>query len=192
MAATAAMPAPAMEMPNELAEPLKGVIGEVVGSGPETPDPDGAPVPTALIVTLLKTLDPAEEAGMAALFDVTGAAATVTVERMVVGIQVLIVMTETDGAAEVAGTAAFIEVGTAAGLLDGVAGIATTEELGVAGIATGDELGVEGIEGAAAEDTTGTVDGTEGGVMKLTVKVEVEVEVDKDTDTGATVGLDTA
>ena len=36
MAATAAMPAPAIEMPNELAEPLKGVIGEVVGSAPET------------------------------------------------------------------------------------------------------------------------------------------------------------
>ena len=129
---------------------------------------------------------------MAALFDVTGAAATVTVERMVVGMQVLIVMTETDGAAEVAGTAAFVEVGTTTGLLDGVAGIATTDELGVAGIATGDELGIEGIEGAAAEDTTGTVDGTEDGVTKLTVKVEVEVEVDKETDTGATVGLDTA
>ena len=35
MAATAAMPAPATEMPNELADPLKGVIGEVVGKGLE-------------------------------------------------------------------------------------------------------------------------------------------------------------
>lgn len=184
MAATAARPAPTMEIPNELAEPLKGVMGEVVGNGPETPDPDGAPVPMGMLVKLLKALGPAEDAGMAALADVTGAAATVTVERMVVGMQVLIVMTETDGAAEVAGIAAFIEVGevgTAAGLL-----------AGMVGTATGEELGVERIEGAAAveEDTTGTVDGTEGGVTKVTVKVEVEV--DEEMDTGATVGLETA
>ena len=134
-----------------------------------------------MLVKLLKTLGPAEEAGMAALVDVTGAAATVTVERMVVGIQVLIVMTETDGAAEVAGRAAFMEFGTTAGLLDEVAGMAI-----------GEELGVEGIEGAAAVETTGTVDGTEDGVTKLTVTVEVEVDVDRDTDTGATVGLETA
>jgi len=183
MAATAARPAPAMEMPNELAEPLKGVIGEVVGNGPETPDPDGAPVPMGMLVKLLKALGPAEEAGRAALVDVTGAAATVTVERIVVGMQVLIVMTEIDGAAEVAGRAAFIEVGTAAGLL-----------AGVVGTATGEELGIEGIDGAAAveDDTTGTVDGTAGGVTKVTVKVDVEVEVDEETDTGATVGLETA
>ncbi|MCJ1400974.1 hypothetical protein MMC11_004185 [Xylographa trunciseda] len=154
-----------MEMPNELAEPLKGVIGDVVFSGAAYPDPDGAPVPTGMLLKLLKTLGPAEEAGMAALFDETGAAATVTVDRIVVGMQVLIVMTEIDGAAEVAGRAAFIEVGTITGLLAGIAG----------------------IEGAAAVE-----EGTEGGVTKVTVKVEVEVEVDERTDTGATVGLETA
>ena len=133
-----------------------------------------------MLVKLLKTLGPAEEAGMAAFIDVAGAAATVTVERIVVGMQVLIVMTETDGAADVAGSAAFIEVGEAGG--------ATALLDGVVGIATGEELGVETIEGAAAVDE----DRTEDGVTKVTVKVAVDVDIEEGTDTGATVGLATA
>lgn len=72
-------------------------------------------------------------------------APTVTVERMVVGMQVLMVMTETDGAAEVAGRAAlFDDTDTAAeeavdrvadGTTEGAAGVVLYDAADVAGTA---------------------------------------------------------
>lgn len=83
-------------------------------------------------------------------------APTVTVERMVVGIQVLMVITETDGAAEVAGRAAlFDDTDTAADdTFDGVAD-GTTE--GAADVILYDAVDVAGT--AAIEvDTDATAE----------------------------------
>ncbi|KAL9118206.1 MAG: hypothetical protein Q9187_005253 [Circinaria calcarea] len=139
-AATAAMPAKAMEAPKELADPVKGAIGELVGSGTDAlekyehkkqfkhfgtiyPVPDAAPTPvedgipgaTGAVTKVGAALEDSDgEAPMPT-------APTVTVESMVVGTHVLIVMTEINGA-EVAGRAAlFDETDTATGEdVDGV------------------------------------------------------------------------
>lgn len=102
-AAKAATPATAKELPKELAAPVKA-IGEPVGL-------TGAPVAGALPVPAGAELAPtglagAELAPAGTLLAPTGdagaelaaAGLTVTVDRMVVGTQVLTVMTETTGA----------------------------------------------------------------------------------------------
>ncbi|KAL9116548.1 MAG: hypothetical protein Q9187_006928 [Circinaria calcarea] len=122
------MPAKVMDAPKELARPVKGVIGELVGVPDATPVEDGIPGITGAVTKV-----------GAALKDSDTTAPTVTVERTVVGTHVLIVMTEIDGA-EVAGRAAlFDETDTATGedgttegaaevmLYDAVSGRAATE-----------------------------------------------------------------
>ena len=86
-AAKAATPATAMELPKELAAPWKA-IGELVGF-------TGAPVWGAFPVPAGAEPERTGAAGA----ELAPAGLTVTVETMVVGTQVLTVMTETTGAA---------------------------------------------------------------------------------------------
>ena len=170
------------------------------------PVPDGEPVPegwpgtTGAVTKVGAALeDPAAtledptaalEYPAAAPEDTDGAAPapapTVTVERMVVGIQVLIVMTETDGAAEVAGRAALFDDtdtaaeeafdGVADGTTEGAADVVLYDAADVAGTAAIEvDTDATAEDEAAGEEAAGDEEATAAEVLDGTTEVTVYV-----------------